>query len=84
VRVNQVMPGATATDRMQSIISAKAKANGTRPDDEIAKVVKDIPLGRWAEADEIADAVAFLASSRSSFMTGSALALDGGAIRSTL
>jgi 3-oxoacyl-[acyl-carrier protein] reductase len=84
VRVNQVMPGATATDRMQTIVSTKAKANGTTPEEEIAKVVKDIPLGRWAQPDEIADAVAFFASPRSSFITGSALALDGGAIRSTL
>lgn len=84
VRVNQVMPGATATDRMKTIVANSVAANGTTPEDEIAKIVRDIPLGRWAEAEEVADAVAYLASERASFITGSALALDGGGIRSTL
>lgn len=81
VRVNQVMPGATGTDRMQGILEMKSANNGTTIEEEIAKVVKDIPLGRWAEATEIADAVAFLASPRASFITGTSLAIDGGAVR---
>lgn len=84
VRVNQLMPGATGTGRMESILEAKAIANGSSRDAELAAVVSGIPLGRWAEPEEIADAVAFLASPRSAFVTGSALAVDGGAIRSTI
>jgi len=84
VRVNQVQPGATATERMQAIIAAKASANGTSAEEEQAKVVHEIPLGRWAEPEEIADAVAFLSSPRSSFVLGSALAVDGGAVRAVL
>lgn len=83
VRVVHVMPGATGTDRMQDIVASKSAANDTTVDDEIAKVVRDIPLGRWAEAHEIADAVAFLASPRAGFVTGSTLTIDGGAVRST-
>lgn len=81
VRVVHVMPGATGTDRMQKIAEAKAARNGTTVAEENAKVVKDIPLGRWADPEEIADAVAFLASERATFITGATLAIDGGAIR---
>lgn len=81
VRVNQVMPGATGTDRMKNIVESKSSNNGTTAEQEIEKVVKDIPLGRWAEATEIADTIAFVVSSRASFMTGSAVAVDGGAVR---
>ena len=84
VRVNQIMPGATGTARMESILKAKAEKNGSSRDAELAKVVEMIPLGRWAETQEIADAVAFAVSERTRFMTGAALQIDGGAIRSTL
>ena len=84
VRVNQVLPGATATDRMRDIATAKAARNGTTVEEEIAEVVSAIPIGRWAEPEEVADAVAFLASPRSAFTTGHTLSLDGGAVRATL
>jgi 3-oxoacyl-[acyl-carrier protein] reductase len=84
VRVNQVMPGATGTDRMRDIMRAKSVQHATTEDEERAVTVRDIPLGRWAEAVEIADTVAFLASPVSSFSTGVAISIDGGAVRSTL
>jgi len=84
VRVNQVMPGATGTDRMYDISAAKAARHGTTAEQETAEVVAGIPLGRWATPEEIADSVAFLASPRSAFTTGHALSIDGGAVRSTI
>ncbi|MET7928840.1 SDR family oxidoreductase [Streptomyces sp. NPDC005349] len=84
VRVNQLMPGATGTDRMENIVAAKSAANGTTREEEIAKVVSAIPMGRWAEPEEIARAAAYLVSPAAAFVTGETLAVDGGAIRSTL
>lgn len=84
VRVNQVMPGATGTDRMYDLAATKAGRNGTTVQQEIAEVVSAIPLGRWADPGEIADAVAFLASPRSAFTTGHSLSVDGGAVRANV
>jgi 3-oxoacyl-[acyl-carrier protein] reductase len=84
IRVNQVMPGATATERTTAIMAAKAKANGTSIEAERALGIKDIPLGRIATPEEIANAVVFLASPASAFTTGVALQIDGGAVRSTV
>lgn len=84
VRINQVMPGATGTERMQNIVNMKAAKNGTTVEHEIAQVVGQIPMGRWGTPEETADAVAFIASPRASFMTGATLQIEGGAVRSTL
>lgn len=70
VRVNSVSPGAVATDRLiQQFGSGKAA------DDTLAPLH---PMGRITTPEEIADAVWFLASSRSTFMTGADLRVDGG------
>jgi 3-oxoacyl-[acyl-carrier protein] reductase len=84
VRVNQVLPGATGTERMREIVNVAAQRNGTSESAELDKIVAEIPLGRWASPDEIAATVVFLASPRSSFTTGAALQVDGGAIRAIL
>ena len=82
VRVNQVMPGATATDRMRSVIAGKMRLHGTDEATEMRDAVASIPLGRWAQPEEIARHVAFVASDAASFTTGTATAVDGGYIRS--
>jgi 3-oxoacyl-[acyl-carrier protein] reductase len=84
VRVNQVQPGATETERMTNIVKSKAAKFGSTVEAEIGKIVADIPMGRWAAAGEIADAVAFIVSKRASFINGATLQIDGGAIRSTV
>ncbi len=67
IRVNAVVPGPTDTPLMRSI-----------PDEWIASLEKAIPLGRLGRPDEVASAVAYLASDESSYITGSALTVNGG------
>jgi 3-oxoacyl-[acyl-carrier protein] reductase len=67
IRVNAVVPGPTDTPLMRSI-----------PDEWIASLEKAIPLGRLGRPDEVASAVAYLASDESSYITGSALPVNGG------
>jgi len=83
VRVVQVMPGATETERMRRIIEAKSAARGTAIEEEVKAIADGVPIGRWAQPEEIADVVAFLLSPRASFMTGSSVIVDGGAVRRT-
>jgi NAD(P)-dependent dehydrogenase (short-subunit alcohol dehydrogenase family) len=69
VTVNAICPGPFATDMNRQLLSDPAKYQA---------FVEKIPLGRWGELDEITGAALFLASDASSFVTGSALFVDGG------
>ena len=79
VRVNAVNPGATLTDRLKQGLEAEAKLGGVTPEEALRRATGRVPLGRLAEPDEIAAAVAFLASDRASYITGAILAMDGAA-----
>jgi 3-oxoacyl-[acyl-carrier protein] reductase len=78
ITVNNVLPGATNTDRLQSIISNRAERSGQSQLEVISGMQSKIPLGRFAEAAEIGAAIAFLASPAAAYITGVALAVDGG------
>jgi NAD(P)-dependent dehydrogenase (short-subunit alcohol dehydrogenase family) len=77
VRVVGINPGATATQRMEML--QRHSAQEVLGDAERwLELCKDMPFGRPAKPEEIADAVAFLASPRSGYTTGTILAIDGG------
>lgn len=81
VRVNVVATGQFDTPALQRFEAARAAAEG-RPLAEVrADHVASIPLGRLGRADELADVVTFLCSRRSTFVTGTVVRVDGGAVR---
>lgn len=82
ITVNNVLPGATATQRLTGIIEAKASKTGTANEEIKKEMLHEIPLGRFAEASEIASAVAFLASPAAAYINGINLPVDGGRTQS--
>lgn len=78
ITVNNVLPGATATQRLSTIIDNKALKTNVANDHVKKEMLSEIPLGRFAEASEIASAVAFLASPSASYINGINLPVDGG------
>lgn len=76
--VNNVLPGATYTQRLESIIHTKADKTG-HTDEEISQdMIAEIPMRRFGKSEEIAAAVAFLVSPAASYITGINLPVDGG------
>jgi 3-oxoacyl-[acyl-carrier protein] reductase len=84
VRVNSVLPGWIATDRVVELANAEAAQRGISAEDVYAEQVAAIPMGRFGRAGEVADAVAFLASDRAAYVTGVNLRVDGGWVRATV
>ena len=82
VRVNQLMPGATATDRMEALLEGRIRKSQVSREVELEKSYADIPFRRWARPEETADAIAFLVSARAAYVTGQTLAVDGGSLKS--
>jgi NAD(P)-dependent dehydrogenase (short-subunit alcohol dehydrogenase family) len=79
VRVNAVNPGATVTDRLQSGLEATARLEQITVQEALARATRNVPLGRLAQPQEIANAVLFLASPCASYVTGTILTMDGAA-----
>jgi 3-oxoacyl-[acyl-carrier protein] reductase len=78
ITVNNVLPGATKTRRLGSLIQAKAEKTGKSMETLEQEMISDIPMGRFADSGEIASAVAFLASPAASYITGINVPVDGG------
>jgi 3-oxoacyl-[acyl-carrier protein] reductase len=84
ITVNSVCPGYTATARLDELALARARREAVSPEAIRARWLAGIPAGRLGRPEEIGDLVAFLASERAGYITGAAIPVDGGAIRSLL
>ncbi len=84
IRVNAISPGRTLTRLWLDRAERLAAEQGTTPAAVIEEFATEIPLGRFAEPDEIAQAVVFLASDRASYITGQSISVDGGIGRGLL
>lgn len=82
VTANLVVPGRIATGRIQFLDEQRAQREGISVDEIRARSTATIPMGRYGEPEEYADAVCFLASQRAAYITGSVLRVDGGLIPS--
>ncbi|MDH3647274.1 MAG: SDR family oxidoreductase [Gammaproteobacteria bacterium] len=81
ITVNNVLPGYTATERLDEIFRHQAKRAGRTLDEIVALRQAEVPLQRFAEPAEIAAAIAFLASPAASYINGVNLPVDGGRSR---
>ena len=78
ITVNNVLPGATSTQRLQSILTNKAEKTGKTVADAESEMIKEIPMGRFAAPEEVANAILFLASPAAAYITGINIPVDGG------
>lgn len=78
ITVNNVLPGATVTQRHTSLIEKKTEQTGQTTEQVEAAMLRNIPAGRFGQAPEVAAAVAFLASGAAGYITGINVPVDGG------
>lgn len=78
ITVNNVLPGPIDTDRMKEIVEGKSKKTGKSVEEVIALEKAEVPAGRFGTPEEIAQAIAFLASPAAAYINGINLPVDGG------
>lgn len=78
ITVNNVLPGATSTARLSSIIENKSIKTNTGQDEVEKEMLHEIPMGRFGKPEEIAAMAAFLTTPAAAYVTGQSICVDGG------
>jgi 3-oxoacyl-[acyl-carrier protein] reductase len=76
--INNVCPGFTKTERVEGLVSMQAKELDVTEEQVVDTISNNIPAKRVGKPEELADLVTFLASEKSSYITGQSIAVDGG------
>jgi 3-oxoacyl-[acyl-carrier protein] reductase len=84
ITANTVCPGFTETERLASLIEKRAAAAGVAPKEMAHTMAAQVPAGRLGKPEELASLVAFLASDRAAYISGSSIGVDGGLHRGLL
>lgn len=78
ITVNNVLPGATNTERLKFIAETKSEKTGQEVDAIFGEMASEVPMKRIAQPEEIANAIAFLASEAAAYINGINVPVDGG------
>jgi 3-oxoacyl-[acyl-carrier protein] reductase len=84
ITINNVAPGYTRTDRVLDLSQARATAEAKTVEEILAETTASYPMKRMGEPEELAALVAFLASERASYITGTTIQVDGGQVKGML
>lgn len=84
ITVNTICPGRIATPRLEKVMRKKSEAQGSDPQEDLKRMLDDVPIGRLGTADDVAGFITYLASERGGFITGTTTQVDGGLVRSLL
>jgi 3-oxoacyl-[acyl-carrier protein] reductase len=84
VTINNLLPGYVATDRLRSLLAARAAAAGVQEDEFMHSFSQQIPAGRPGDPDEFGAICAFLCSQQAAYLTAQNILMDGGIFPGTL
>jgi 3-oxoacyl-[acyl-carrier protein] reductase len=82
IRVNHLIPGRINTDRLKELDEANSKRLGVSVEEQQKKMMQTIPMSRYGDPREFANAAVFLFSDAAAYITGATLQVDGGQMRS--